>query len=185
MNLSDVFCVSTAFALAGLLTGCVAKKPVEPADPRRGDVAIRTIEQTAAETYPPPDKHESYDSPVPFDESAAPQYPASLLVQHLPPVSIKVRVIVDESGSVTQVSPLDLAATADPSFFASIDATVRSWKFSPLVKFGKGAGSTTIKFHGREQTYEGAATALPFHRDYEFTFAQRDGEGFVSTSHHD
>jgi hypothetical protein len=136
--------VPTAFALAALFIGCAAKKPVEPVDPRRGDVAVRTIDATTAETYPAPEKGEDYDTPYPFEENGAPLYPAKLLSEHLPPVSVKVRLIVDEGGSVTQVAPLDVAAAGDPSFFDSVEAAVRSWQFSPLVKFGQGSGSAGV-----------------------------------------
>jgi TonB family protein len=174
--------VFPAFALVALLAGCATKKAVEPVDPRRGDVAVHTIDSPPADTYAEPEKGEAYDSPRPFDQNAAPRYPAELLAQRLPPVSVKVRLIVDESGKVTDVLALDSDATMNPAFFASTEAAVRSWQFSPLVRFGKGGGSTTIEFSGLKETYEGQAQALPFHQDYEFTFRQRDGKGFVSTS---
>jgi hypothetical protein len=173
-----------AFAVAVLLAGCVTRKVAEPIDPRQGDVAVRTLENTAADTYPEPDKSESYDSPVAFDDNAVPQYPAGLLEQKLATVRVRVRLIVDEAGRVTQVLPLDPGSSQDRLFFDSIQAAAGTWKFSPLVRFGEGAGSTTIEFSGQKQTYEGLATALPFHQDYEFTFSQRDGKGFVSTLPH-
>jgi TonB family protein len=175
----------SAFAVAALLSGCATKKAVESVDLRSGDVAVHTIDSPPADTYAEPEKGEAYDSPRPFDQNVAPQYPAELLARLLPPLSVKVRLVVNESGNVTDVLALDPAGTIDPEFVASIEAAVRSWQFSPLVRFGKGSGSTTIEFHGTKEIYEGQAKALPFHQDYEFTFRQHDGKGFVSTSAHD
>ena len=174
-----------ALAFAALLAGCLAKRPAEPLDSRHGDVAVRTLDTTSSESYPEPDKGESYDPPVAFFENAIPQYPADLLDRNLPMVTVKVRLIVDEGGRVTEVAPLDPPGPADLPFLRSVQAAAGNWKYSPLVRFGKGPGSTTIQFHGVQQTYEGVATALPFHQDYEFTFMQRDGKGFVSASHRD
>jgi hypothetical protein len=52
----------------------------------------------------------------------------------------------------------------------------------PLIRRRPAAGkTTTLAYHGSTRQYAGVATALPFHQDYEFTFTQRDGIGFVAT----
>jgi hypothetical protein len=164
-----------------LVAGCAAKKPVELADPRLGDVAVEQLQPAASDRYAEPAPDEAYDYPVQFDENAPPTYPDALLAKQLPPVRVKVRLIVDVTGSVTESAPLDSAASADPAFLGAILTAVRDWKFTPLVRITAAAGKTDIIFQDVVITYPGKATALPFHQDYEFTFVQRDGKGFVST----
>jgi hypothetical protein len=164
-----------------LVTGCAAKKPVEVPDPRQGDVAVKQLQPASSDTYADPAPEEQYDYPVRFGDNAPPNYPDALLAKRLPPLSVKVRLIVDETGCVTESNPLESATPADPAFFSAIQAAVRDWKFTPLVRITAGAGRTEIIFQGVKSVYSGKATALPFHQDYEFTFTQRDGKGFVST----
>jgi len=164
-----------------LLAGCATEKPVELPDPRLGDVAIRQLQPASSDQYAAAAPGEQYDYPFPFHENAPPAYPDALLAKQLPPVSVKVRLIVDESGSVTEAAPLDSAASEDPEFFGAIQTAVRDWKFTPLVRITAAPERTVIVFPGGRATYSGKATALPFHQDYEFTFTQRDGKGFVST----
>ena len=167
--------------LAFLIAGCAAKKPVELPDPRLGDVAVKQLQAASSDQYAAAAADETYDYPFPFHENAPPTYPDALLAKQLPPVSVRVRLIVDESGSVTESAPLDSATPADPAFFGAIQTAVRDWQFTPLVRITAGTGKTVIIFPGGRATYTGKATALPFHQDYEFTFTQRDGQGFVST----
>jgi len=167
-------------AFASLLCACAAKKPIEPVDPRLGEVAVKTLQSADTDRYEEAASGEQYDYPAVYDENASPVYPDALLTQRLPPLRIKVRLVVDAAGDVTESSPLDPAVSADPAFFAAIQAAVREWKFTPLVRIKGGPGKTDILSHETMITYEGEATALPFHQDYEFTFSQRDGKGFVS-----
>jgi len=41
---------------------------------------------------------------------------------------------------------------------------------------------TEIVFNGFVSRYDGKATALPFHQDYDFTFTQKDGKGSVTSA---
>jgi len=166
--------------LAVLFAGCATKKPVEPADPRSGDVAVRALRADAEDSYRQPQPGEDYFYPYALPENTAPQYPAQLLGQRLPPVVVRVRLIVDEGGGVAGVSRLDPESTGDPAFFVSVQEAARTWQFSPLVKKERAPGRTELVIHGVKEIFSGKATALPFHQDYEFTFTQRDGKGFVS-----
>jgi hypothetical protein len=60
---------------------------------------------------------------------------------------------------------------------------VRDWKYWPPVKWLPAEGvKTDIEFSGTVRTYFGTATALPFHQDYDITFAQKDGHGVVTSA---
>ena len=160
--------------------GCAAKKPAQPAVPPVGSVAFTKIEAPSEEGYKVA-SGEHYAPPQAFHENAFPTYPAELLEKRLPPVSVKVRLVIDAGGRVVQVEPLDSADPGDPAFFAAVEAVTREWRYMPLVRVVEGEGRTDVVFHGLIATYDGKATALPFREDYEFTFTQRDGRGFVET----
>ena len=110
-------------------------------------------------------------------------YPPELLAANLPPIKVRVRVIVDEHGVVTDSTALD-APPDYPQFFAAVQAVAGAWKYWPFVKVipSMTATRTEIVFHGFVSTYWGTATALPFHQDYDFTFTQKDGKGVVTTA---
>ena len=172
-----------AGAVAGLLlVQLSACKTIDRAEfPNRGAVEARTIESSAADTYPTATPGEEYDGALPFDELALPAYPENLLAQRWPPVAVRVRVVVDESGDVTDVTLLNASERAQ-LFFPATAAALRTWTFVPLVKSERGAGPTQIVYHGFLTTYEGKATALPFHRDYEITFSQIGGKATVTSA---
>jgi hypothetical protein len=163
------------------LAGCAAKKPIERPDPRLGDVAVKPLQPASSDQYAAPVPGEEYEYPAPFGDNTPPVYPDTLLAKQLPPVSVKVRVIFDETGIPTASEQLDSAASPHPEFFGAVQTAVREWRFSPLVRINAGPGRTEIIFQGYRGVYTGKAVALPFHQDYEFTFTQRDGKGFVST----
>jgi hypothetical protein len=174
-------CIATT-ALCAVLAGCAAKKPAELVDPGRlGDVGILAIEAAPADSYPvESDAH--YDYPAPWGDNPPPAYPGTLLSQRLPPVRVRVRMIVDEGGRVRKTSLLGDAGRDDPAFFAAVETALGRWTFMPLIRRRPAAGkTTTLAYHGSTRQYDGEATALPFHQDYEFTFTQRDGIGFVAT----
>ncbi|MBC8024570.1 MAG: hypothetical protein H7Y89_01135 [Steroidobacteraceae bacterium] len=171
-----------AIALCGVVAGCAAKKPAELVEPDRiGDVGILAIEAAPADSYPV-DTGERFVYPAPWDDNPPPSYPELLLSQRLPPVRVKIRLIVDEGGRVQQTTLLDAPGQNDPAFFAAVQTALGTWTFTPLIRQKRARGkTTTLKYHGITHQMTGDATALPFHQDYEFTFTQRDGIGFVST----
>jgi len=171
-----------ALALCGVFVGCAAKKPAEFVDPDRlGDVGVLKIEAAPGESYPV-ETDERFVYPAPWDDNPPPAYPELLLAQRLPPVRMKVRVIVDEGGRVQQTALLGPPGQNDAAFFAAVQSALGKWTFTPLIRQKPAPGkTTTLTYHGITHQMTGDATALPFHQDYEFTFTQRDGIGFVST----
>jgi hypothetical protein len=103
-----------------------------------------------------------------------------LLAQQLPATTVRVRLIVDENGVVTDSTALE-APPNYPQFFASVQAAVRQWTYWPLVRSVPGEESTRLYFNGWSATYSGRATAMPFHQDYDIVFTQKDGKGVVTS----
>lgn len=167
--------------LALVLVACATQQALKTLVPRAGDVAIVAVETPGEQSYAATSDSQ-WDMPYPFVENETPVYPAGLLSSNLAPVTVRVRLIVDERGNVVDSTPL--AAPPDyPQFFAAVQAAVHDWKFWPLVKWKPVAGTRTeIVFNGWARTYEGAATALPFHQDYDITFVQKDGKGVVTSA---
>jgi TonB family protein len=174
--------VSMLWLAAVVLPGCGAKKPVDlAATDRLGDVGMIRIEAPESQSYPV-ESDQTWQYASPWDDNLPPTYPESLLARRLPPTRVKVRMIVDETGRVTSVEPLDPAGTADPAFLAAVQSALKIWTFRPLLKVEpKKRDSTTLVFHGIQMTLDGLVTPLPYHEDYEFAFTQRDGIGYVST----
>ena len=167
------------FAL--LLVACATQQALKVNLPRSGDVAMTTVKAADEQSYATA-SNEQWVAPVPFNENEAPVYPPELLAANLLPMTVRVRVVVDEHGVVTDSTALE-APTDYPQFFAAVQAVVGAWKYWPLVKVVPAAGvSTDIMFNGYLSRYEGTATALPFHQDYDVTFTQKDGKGVVTTA---
>jgi outer membrane biosynthesis protein TonB len=174
---------SLPLMLALLLVACATQQALEQADlPRSGNVAMTEVNAADEQSYAM-DADAQWVAPQAFYENEAPVYPPELLAANLPSVKVRVRVIVDERGVVADSTAIE--APADyPQFFSAVQAVVGGWKYWPLVKVipTHDGTRTEIVFNGFVSTYEGKATALPFHQDYEFTFTQRDGQGVVTSS---
>jgi hypothetical protein len=168
------------FAL--LLVACATQQALKQMElPRSGDVAMTAVNAADGQSYAMA-SNEEWVAPVAFYENEAPVYPPELLAANLPPVKVRVRVVVDEHGVVAESTALD-APPDYPQFFAAVQAVAGGWKYWPLVKvMPKDGARTDIEFHGYASTYWGVATALPFHQDYDFTFAQTDGQGSVTSA---
>lgn len=72
---------------------------------------------------------------VPIEPLARPEYPRSVLGRERLPVSVGVRIVVDETGRVADVRP-SLAAFSSPSaqlseFRSAVEEAVRQWRFRP------------------------------------------------------
>jgi TonB family protein len=178
---SITFDQSLPMMVALLLVACATQQALKEAVPRAGDVAMSVVKAPGEQSYASAGDAQ-WDLPYPFEENETPVYPPELLSANLPPMTVRVRIIVDEQGSV--VDSMALAAPPDyPQFFAAAQAAVHDWKFWPLVKWQAAADArTVIEFNGWVRTYEGTATALPFHQDYDITFTQKDGKGVVTSS---
>ena len=173
---------SLPLLIASMLVACAAQQALKSIDlPRSGDVAMTAVDATQEQSYSMAGDAQ-WVAPTPFSENEAPVYPTYLLAANLPPLTVRVRVIVDEGGVVTGSSALE-APPDYPQFFAAVQAVVGGWKYWPLVKVLPAPGKRTdIFFHGYVSTYEGQAAALPFHQDYDFTFTQVDGRGTVTSA---
>ena len=178
---SITFDQSLPMMLALVLVACVTQQALKAVVPRAGDVAMSVVRPPGEQSYANAGDAQ-WDLPYPFEENETPVYPDALLAANLRPMTVRVRVIVDEHGSV--VDSMALSVPPDyPQFFAVVQAAVHDWKFWPLVKWQAVVGTRTdIEFNGWVRTYEGTATALPFHQDYDITFTQKDGKGVVTSS---
>ncbi len=169
---------SLPMLLAVALVACATQQVLQQL-PRAGDVAVSEVNAADEQSYAMAGD-EQWVAPQAFYENEAPRYPSDLLAANLPPIKVRVRVIVNEQGVVADSMALE--APADyPQFFAAVQSVVGAWKYWPLVKVvpTHDGTRTEIVFNGFVSTYEGKATALPFHQDYEFTFSQKDGQGMV------
>ncbi|QNK03763.1 hypothetical protein H8F01_09245 [Dyella telluris] len=104
-------------------------------------------------------------------ENPAPGYPAPLLDRRLPPREVEARLIVDETGKVTEVRIADeTQADADTRLFddAVREAALR-WVFAPLH-----VSQWASDADGNE--HEVSAEERPFSVDYVFRFAWKDGK---------
>jgi len=139
-----------------------------------GKVGSRLINLQSAGSFKTK-KNVRYVQPTPSPFNASPVYPNTLLAKDLPPITIKVRVIVDRLGDVTNVIPLERESNDNFLFIQCIRSAVMKWKFNPLVKVVRGPGQTTlVDTFGSKTTFSGLAVALPFHQDYQFTFHVSD-----------
>ncbi|HET7810574.1 MAG TPA: energy transducer TonB [Steroidobacteraceae bacterium] len=172
---------SLPMSFALLLVACATQQALQAVVQRSGDVAMSVVESSDGQSYANAGDAQ-WDLPYPFEENGTPAYPPELLSADLAPITVRVRIIVDEHGSV--VDSLALAVPPGyPQFFAAVQAAVHDWKFWPLVKWQAVEGKRTdIEFNGWVRSYEGTATALPFHQDYDITFTQQDGKGMVTSS---
>ncbi|MGY1424814.1 energy transducer TonB [Lysobacter sp. A289] len=177
-----------AGALTGsfaLLTACAAptrvSEPLESPDQlRQGEVQARLLDASASERYQRIEGVE-YEQPWALPGNQVPAYPASQVANRLPPVKVVVRLIVSAEGRVTEVQPINAAATPEfDAFFPRVRESVQTWKFYPLVKVTLGPVHGTVRVGDISMTYKGEVTPLPFHQDYAFDFTQHNGKPKVT-----
>lgn len=167
-----------ALALLSLsLVACASNSDRKEAPKPVGDVQARVVATKGVERYEE-SENVTYLPPVPATDNPAPAYPPELLSLRLPPTTVSVRIVVDESGVVTRVDPIDVAGTpAESAFLASIEDACRRWKFSPLIQ---GILDVEKQADGSIAILEAREKPLPFHLDYAFLFTQNDGQPTVS-----
>ncbi len=158
-----------------------AVDPDDSSTYQQGQVSGRLL-NTAAEDRYPVEAGLRYIQPSGSVGNRDPEYPSHRLAERLPPIWIRARVIVDERGQVTRVMALDPASSQEHAdFFHSVQRSLLSWSYTPLLKLSPGAATTRIpEPSGHDKEYQGSAVALPFHLDYAFRFAQIDGQGTVT-----
>lgn len=163
-----------------ILVACAAHRTIETSDsPRTGSVAMQAVPADESQSYAV-DTNETWFEPAPMEDHVAPVYPEELLAQKLPAITVRVRLIVDKNGIVNDSTALESPPNY-PQFFAAVQAAVRQWTYSPLVRSVPGEEATALQFNGWSATYSGRATAMPFHQDYDIVFTQKDGKGVVTS----
>ena len=165
-----------------LLASCASAPGIPGAPQPTGEVHARVVEARPSERYAETD-NVTYLRPVPAADNPAPAYPAALLPLRLPPTTVSARLIVDETGAVGEVQPLDANdAPARGAFFASVHDACRQWKFTPLIQ---GIVDVEKQADGSIAILEAREQALPFHLDYAFRFSQHHGQPAVSADKND
>ena len=171
------------FAAALVCCSCVSQVPQREYSPKTrvsGEVTGGIVDAPASERYSA-EQSARYEQPLASPDNPLPTYPGALLSRHLPPVSIQVRVIVDELGNVADIIPTEQPDPDNSAFLENVNSTVKNWKFTQLIKIVPGPEVTVLRdAFGSETTYSGHATALPFHQDYRFVFSQSDGRANVT-----
>ena len=168
--------------LVAALGGCASERhPDIPNGRSVGAVSGSIIPAKPQDQYPSkPGTH--FESPTSYSDNPTPSYPEQLLAAKLPPIEVRVRIVVDERGRVTSVKPLDMLPPDQEGFLSSVESALSDWRFWPLVQITDGPGTSTVTASdGETMQYSGSAAPLPFYQDYQFVFRQHDGKGFIST----
>jgi hypothetical protein len=122
-----------------------------------------------------------FEPPTAYSDNPAPSYPEQLLAAGLPPIQLRVRIVVSEAGNVTSVTPLDNVPPEEEAFLSSIQTALSDWKFWPFVEVTDRPGSSVVTASdGETKQYSGLAQPLPFYQDYQFVFRQQGGKAIIS-----
>lgn len=121
-------------------------------------------------------------APVPL-ETPLPEYPQQALADDAAPVTVVLRIILDESGVVRDVLDSPLAPPEEGSgralFREGAAAAVRGWRFLPAVIRTLAEGGD-IDHDGRpDYTVVTDEERVRSYLDLRFTFAVVDGRGQV------
>lgn len=108
-----------------------------------------------------------------------PVYPPEQLAACPPVREVRVQVIVDDMGKVSDVRDLPAneaaAAPSSPSFYAAVRAAVLQWEFNPLRISHWAADADG-------NTHEVDSASKPFSLMYAFRFECRAGKATVSSA---
>ena len=128
---------------------------------------------------PPDTKHyelrdeESFAIPTPVDH-LPPDYPTTMISQHIAHVVVRTKVIVDEKGNVTEARFSDSSTSA---FNDAVRTAVLKWHYTPFVvrRWEDVTDAEGNIIDSRIVSEE----AKPFSLDYDFTFDLRNGKPVV------
>jgi hypothetical protein len=164
--------LTAAFALQGCHTVApVAAKPEGP--PPKGEVSYALVPTPASGQYQLKRSEHAFGAQSITNEP--PVYPSSLVRQKLPETTVRVKAIVNEAGTVTEVRDLDTTTSPEHLLFlAACRDAVMQWRYTPMYlveEFDDGKGNIS---HTKK--------AAPFSLDYAFQFALVNGQPTVTPS---
>jgi len=134
--------IGARVATLGLLVASIActsidhrGEPSQVADsPRRGDVAFQFL-QDPRRVVPHLTEDQDFMAPVPLD-TPLPKYPTGDHARASGPVTLVVRIVVGEEGTVREVLESPLAGPSPrelEAFWAAAEEAVRGWSFVPAA----------------------------------------------------
>lgn len=175
--------IAVLVTLTMAVSACSTPTRTPPDDPRAGQVGFAEVDSAVpSETRLVLAENENFQPPLPDAENAAPEYPADLLVRHLPPQAVCVRLAIDEHGAVADTAPVDqgpdcaVGMDVESAFYAATVEAVTRWRFEPAFRCVYPDGSAPEMGCGLTSTQEvPQAVSLV----YRFVFEQVDGRGQV------
>lgn len=183
-----------AGAVALLLLGACATRPVQEATPpsRQGDVAYR-IEPAGTEGVRQLKLGESATPPAFYDrEQPMPEYPAGLLVEGLPEVSVLALLSIDERGELASTQFPESAREGIAGcpgclaeFQRAITDAVAGWTFGKLEVSGWIDGPDSNGDGEPDSVKRGVLGSRPYSLRLRFDFIQTDGRGVVRSRRSD
>lgn len=162
--------------LALALAGCAGTPAAGPPKPStEGDTSYRAVAKDDLKHYQLAlGQVASGATPL---EHPTPVYPPALLGQRLQPQEVAARLIVDETGKVTEVRMVDEAQASPETrlFDEAVRAAAMQWVFAPLHVSQWAADADG-------NTHEVGSEERPFSMDYVFRFAWKDGKPVTDAS---
>ncbi|WP_426284598.1 hypothetical protein [Luteibacter sp. E-22] len=164
--------------MAGIVVaaGCGTLPPSSKHDDaakREGAVSYSRIEASANEQYKLTQSEHAFGAQLITNDP--PVYPEGLIGKALPPATIRIKAIVDETGHVTEVRDLDTSSNPDhQALFQACRTAVMGWTFTPMTivrESDDGRGNIS-------QVKKDAAFSL----DYAFRFELVDGRPRVTAT---
>lgn len=176
-----------------IFAACRARKPNVVPPPSQDD--LMALGSVSAKLLPDPSSptlelgpSEEYVKPQFQPGNPMPIYPADLVGLRLPVHVIAIRMIVDEKGAVSQVTPSPLAASTEdeyrPRFEESVKSALDRWYVSPpqIRKFKPG---DDLDGDGKpDYRVMVASRTLKAFFDISFTFDIVDGKPVVRSASH-
>ena len=144
----------------------------------RTNVDFRTIDDADTKHYEM-SAEQSYTVPAAVDH-LPPEYPTDMIPLHLQHVDVRVKVIVDENGAVSEARFPPDAAGHPAAFDDAVRGAVLRWHYTPFVirtweDVEDAEGNVVDSRIASEQ-------AQPFSLDYDFSFDLRDGKPVVASN---
>jgi len=149
-----------------LYAGC-ARLPSEAGAGLSTRVSAQALAAKQEERYESSDGVR-YRQPIAAERNPLPQYPLNATTKP-ETVVVVVRLIVDESGEVVSVIPLE--PDGANLFFDSVRAACSQWRFQPLLEIRRYRVASTDADGTIEFEWRSKEVALPFHLDYKFQFS--------------